>query len=222
MRLILSKFELRLSIAYPYFFMLGDSNLQNNSPKILEHELNQYFSELLKFDSIEEAEKSEVYQKIKPAVEGILNSIVQENFAARTLEEKDSVSALAWNIERGNMFEGILDALANHPQLKDRDLLLLTELDYGMARSGNRFVARDLAEELKMNYAFAPCYIALQKGSGVESDAEGENTKSLHGLAIFSKYPMRNVQTVALPNGKDKMQGKEIRLGHLRALIAQI
>jgi endonuclease/exonuclease/phosphatase family metal-dependent hydrolase len=202
--------------------MLGDSNLQNNSSKILEHELNQYFSELLKFDSIEEAEKSEVYKKIKPAVEKILSAVVQENFAPQTLEEKDSVSALAWNIERGNMFKGILNALENHPQLKDRDLLLLTELDYGMARSGNRFVARELAQNLKLNYAFAPVYIALQKGSGVESDAEGENTKSLHGLAIFSKYPMRNIETVALPNGKDKMQGKEKRLGHLRALIADI
>ncbi len=98
----------------------------------------------------------------------------------------------------------------------------MTELDYGMARSGNRFVAQELAKNLKLNYAFAPVYIALQKGSGVESDAEGENTKSLHGLAIFSKYPIRNAQTVALPNGKDKMEGKEKRLGYLRALVADI
>ena len=202
--------------------MVSEIALQENSPSILNHRLEKYFPELLKFDSIEEAEKSAVYQKIKPTVERILNAIVQENFASEPPEKKDFVSALAWNIERGNMFEGILDALENHPQLKDRDLLLLTELDYGMARSGNRFVARELAQNLKLNYAFAPVYIALQKGSGVESDAEGENTKSLHGLAIFSKYPMRNVQTVALPNGKDKMRGKEKRLGHLRALVAEI
>lgn len=101
-------------------------------------------------------------------------------------------------------------------------MLLLTELDYGMARSQNRFVARDLAEELNLNYAFAPCYIALQKGSGVEEYAAGENTKSLHGLAMFSKYAMKNVHAVPLPNGKDKMFGKEKRLGYLRALIADI
>jgi hypothetical protein len=65
-------------------------------------------------------------------------------------------------------------------------------------------------------------YIALQKGSGVESTVEGENTKSLHGLAMFSKYPMQNVHAVPLPNGKDKMWGKEKRLGYLRALIADI
>ncbi len=33
---------------------------------------------------------------------------------------------------------------------------------------------------------------------------------------------MKNVHAVALPNGKDKMWGKEKRLGYLRALIADI
>lgn len=198
------------------------SVLTKQSPKILDHDLNQFFPELLKFNSTEETEKSEVYKKLKPTVERILSSVVQENFAPKPNEDKDFVSAAAWNIERGSVFEGILDALENHPQLKNKDLYLLTELDYGMARSGNRFVARELAENLKLNYAFAPVYIALQKGSGVESSVAGENTNSLHGLAIFSKYPLKNVHSIALPNGKDKMQGKEKRLGHLRALVAEI
>jgi endonuclease/exonuclease/phosphatase family metal-dependent hydrolase len=195
---------------------------QKQSPGFLEHQLNQYFPELLEFNSIEETEKSEVYQKIKPEVERILNAVVQEDFAPEVFEKTETVQALAWNVERGNRFEGIIEALKNHPQLNDKDLLLLTELDYGMARSGNRFVAQDLARELELNYAFAPCYIALQKGSGVEANAAGENTKSLHGLAMFSKYPMRNAHAVALPNGKDKMLGKEKRLGYLRALVADI
>src|SRR5215204_3887801 len=207
--------------------MFGESNLQKHSPKILEHDLNQYFPELLKFESIEETEKSAVYQKIKPTVERILTAVVQENFApseppAGRGGGSDHVSALAWNIERGNIFEGILDALKNHASLKNKDLLLLTELDYGMARSRNRFVAQELAKELKLNYAFAPVYIALQKGSGVESEAPGENTTSIHGLAMFSKYPIKNAHAVPLPNGKDKMLGKEKRLGYLRALIADI
>jgi endonuclease/exonuclease/phosphatase family metal-dependent hydrolase len=198
---------------------------EKNSPEILEHDLNQYFPELLKFESIEETEKSEVYQKIKPTVERIMNAVVQENFAEDSkfqISDSIFVSALAWNIERGNIYDGIVRALKNHAQLKDKDLLLLTELDYGMARSKNRFVAQDLAKDLKLNYAFAPVYIALQKGSGVEEFAEGENTVSIHGLAMFSKYPMKNVHAVALPNGKDKMWGKEKRLGYLRAIIADI
>ena len=196
--------------------------LQTHSPEILEHNLNRYFPELLEFESIRAAEKSAVYQKIKPDVERILNAVAQENFAPQIFEQSAAVKILAWNVERGNRFAGICDALENHPQLKDRDVLLLTELDYGMARSKNRFVARELARKLKLNYAFAPVYIALQKGSGVEEFAAGANTKSLHGLAIFSKYPIENAHAVALPNGKDKMLGKEKRLGHLRALIADI
>jgi endonuclease/exonuclease/phosphatase family metal-dependent hydrolase len=201
---------------------------EENSPAILEHDLNQYFPELLKFESIEEAENSAVYRKIKPQVERILNAVVEEDLARMPVTRavagglNDQISALAWNIERGNRFEGILDALKNHPQMKDKDLLLLTELDYGMARSGNRFVARELAQELELNYAFAPVYIALQKGSGVEEFVAGENTRSLHGLAMFSKYALKNVHAIPLPNGKDKMLGKEKRLGYLRALIADV
>lgn len=193
-----------------------------NAPAILDHRLEKYFPELLEFESIAELEKSAVYQKIKPEVERILNAVAQENFAPQSFEKSETVRALAWNIERGNRFDGIVEALKNHLQLKDKDLLLLTELDYGMARSANRFVARELAEELKLNYAFAPVYIALQKGSGVESMVAGENTKSLHGLSMFSRFPIKNAHAVALPNGKDKMLGKEKRLGYLRALVADI
>ncbi len=203
--------------------MIAETTLQtNNSPAVLEHHLERAFPDLLKYESTAEMEKSAVYQIVKTEVEKILNAIVQENYAPDIFEKSDVIRALAWNIERGNQFDGIVEALKNHAQLKNKDLLLLTELDYGMARSGNRFVARELARKLELNYAFAPVYIALQKGSGVEAKAVGENTKSLHGLAMFSKYPLKNVHAVALPNGKDKMFGVEKRLGYLRALIADI
>ena len=192
----------------------------------LDHDLAKYFPELLKFESTPEMERSELWTEIRREVDRIMNAVVTENLAPDNPKSKIQnpklVSALAWNIERGNIFEGIVDALQNHDDLKDKDVLLLTELDYGMARSGNRFVAREIAERLNLNYAFAPVYIALQKGSGVEAEAEGENTRSIHGLAMFSKWRMKNVHAVPLPNGKDKMWGKEKRLGYLRALIADI
>jgi endonuclease/exonuclease/phosphatase family metal-dependent hydrolase len=192
--------------------------------------LRKYFPELLKFESTAKMEASELYATIAPAVDQILNSITMWEPSAsdgnpihQDLRSDDgSITALAWNIERGNRFSGIVHALKNHPQLKDRDILFLTELDDGMARSGNRFVAKELGDALQMRFAFAPIYIALQKGSGVEEFVEGENTNAIHGLAMFSRYPMRNVHAIPLPNGKDKMSGKEKRLGHLRALIADI
>ena len=204
----------------------GDSPDPIDTPDSpLDHDLAKYFPELRKFESTPEMEASTLYREIKPEVERILNAVVIEGFAQNPKSKTQNpkwVSALAWNIERGSVFEGIVEALRNHEHLKDKDVLLLTELDHGMARSGNRFVAREIAEALNVNYAFAPVYIALQKGSGVEVEAEGENTRSIHGLAMFSKWPMKNVHAIPLPNGKDKMWGKEKRIGRLRALFADI
>ncbi|HEY0659049.1 MAG TPA: hypothetical protein VGD05_11275, partial [Pyrinomonadaceae bacterium] len=90
------------------------NNSQTQTPEILNHQLNEFFPELLKFESVEETEKSGVYQKIKPEVERILNAVVQENFAPESETSATSnkfsvcVTALAWNIERGNRFDGIV------------------------------------------------------------------------------------------------------------------
>lgn len=192
-------------------------------PELLDHDLSQYLPELLRIGSTRELSVSPAVERVRVDAARILNSIVVGGNSGRVNDAvPESVSALAWNIERGNQLDGIIDALRNHESLKDADVLLLSELDHGMARSGNRFVAGEIAAALDLNYAFAPVYIALQKGSGVESDVEGENTNSIHGLAMFSKYPMRNIHAIPLPNGKDKMWGKEKRLGHLRALFADI
>lgn len=196
---------------------------ETHSRSILDHDLNQYFPELLKFESTPEMESSELWKTVGPKANRILNAVIVENLSGHKATASDSpIRALAWNIERGNRFDGIVKALKTHPELTEKDVLLLTELDHGMARSGNRSVAHEIANALGMNYAFAPVYIALQKGSGVESEMEGENTASIHGLAMFSPWPMKNVHAVPLPNGKDKMWGKEKRLGWLRALFADI
>src|SRR4051812_39778366 len=96
---------------------------------VLEHDLQQCFPELLKFESTPEMEASDLYQRIKSEVERILNAVVISEPPAVT-KDSDKISVLAWNIERGSRFDGIVDSLKNHPQLRDRDLLLLTELDY--------------------------------------------------------------------------------------------
>ncbi|MEO6050925.1 MAG: endonuclease/exonuclease/phosphatase family protein [Pyrinomonadaceae bacterium] len=219
--------------------MTSPDDSYTGPPSILEHHLNKRFPELLKFESTAEMEASELWREIKPEVERVMNAVVVEDLSepgagatgsphgshknpVTTVPGSDPIRALAWNLERGIRFGGIVATLKNHSELKDKDILLLTELDYGMARSGNRFVAQEIARELKLNYVFAPVYIPLQKGSGVESEMTGENTVSIHGLAMFSRFPMTTVHAVPLPNGKDKMWGKEKRLGYLRALVADI
>jgi hypothetical protein len=73
-----------------------------------------------------------------------------------------------------------------------------------------------------MHFAFAPCYLNLAKGAGVEVHADGENDLGLHGNAILSRYPLRNVRPVLLRNGKDKMKGREKRLGRQTAIVAEV
>jgi len=135
---------------------------------------------------------------------------------------KERYRAVAWNIERGTHLEGIIKTLKTHPELSGADLYLITEADLGMARSHNRNVARELAEALQLNYFFAPSYLNLSKGCGHEKEFDGENTLGIHGNTILSRYPLQNFRTVELPSGKDKMKGNEKRIGHQRALIADI
>ncbi len=192
----------------------------------LDHNLRALFPRLAQFDSTKELENSSVYPPVRSEVEKILNSTISEDFAGANdvgdSTPSDRIRAVAWNIERGKSLQKIMHALGAHPLLKESDLLLLTELDYGMARTGNLFVAREIACELGMNYVFAPCYLALNKGSGLEAETDGENKQSLHGNAVLARYPLHCAHSFPLPNGKDKMRGKEKRLGCQRAVIADM
>lgn len=192
---------------------------------VLDHELQPYFSELAQFHSTKTLKASPLYAKLQPEIERVLTSVAQENFAPDIPTKSTGSSfirATAWNIERGMRLDSILRVLQEHPVISQSDVLLLTELDYGMARTDNRFVAREIAERLKLNYVFSPCYINLNKGSGLEVHTTGENTQALHGNAIFSRYPLTNAHLLALPNGKDKMRDNEKRLGSQTATIADV
>lgn len=192
----------------------------------LDHRLQPFLGQLLRFSSTREMEASALYARLRSEVERVLGGLVEENLSPVSTEshadEMRPVRVTAWNIERGTRLESVINVLRTHPSIRESDLLLLTELDYGMARSGNRFIAREIAEALQLNYAFAPCYLALNKGSGLESKITGENAEALHGNALFSRYPIRGAHQLALPNGKDKMKGKEKRLGAQRAVICDV
>jgi endonuclease/exonuclease/phosphatase family metal-dependent hydrolase len=152
----------------------------------------------------------------------VLETPETADFRRTEAPAKERYRFLAWNLERGIEYEGQLAEFKKHPYLVSSDVLLLTETDVGMARSGNRAIAQDLARELGMCCAFVACYLNLAKGAGVENDSAGENELGLHGNAILSRYPIRRVRPVHLRNGKDKMAGREKRLGRQTALVAEI
>jgi endonuclease/exonuclease/phosphatase family metal-dependent hydrolase len=199
---------------------------KEEAPAALDHELQPFFSDLARFHSTKALEASALYGVLRPEIERVLGSIAQEQFAPAAAgsvhTSSNSIRATAWNIERGIRLEGIISVLQEHTLIRESDILLLTELDYGMARTRNRFVAREIAEALRFNYVFAPCYLALNKGSGVEAEVAGANTESLHGNALLSRYPLLRAHSIALPNGKDKLKGKEKRLGCQRAVVADV
>ena len=191
----------------------------------LEHELGAHFAELARFRSTKELEASPLYARLRAEVGRVLDGVERDDFTRERAAggaAAEAIRATAWNIERGARLEGVVRVLSEHPLMSESDVLLLTELDYGMARSGNLHVTRELARALGMAYAFAPCYINLSKGSGLESGTEGENALALHGNAVLSRWPVRSAWSVALPNGKDKMRGREKRLGSQRAVVCDV
>ena len=163
-----------------------------------------------------------LYRSLGPRIEGLLSRVHQSDFRPAGATARTRYRAVAWNVERGTRFDQQVDALQRDPRLAGCDLLFLIEADAGMARSGNRMVAEDLARELGMAQVFAPCYLALGKGSGVERDVTGANRFGLHGNALLSRYPIRDARALTLPNGVDKMAHREKRLGRQAAVVARV
>jgi endonuclease/exonuclease/phosphatase family metal-dependent hydrolase len=98
--------------------------------------------------------------------------------------------------------------------LQSADVLVLNEVDWGMKRSDYRAVVKDLADALKMNWAYGVEFVEVDpKILGTQSFANVENQDErkelddlfsadktrllgLHGNAILSRYPLRDVKLV--------------------------
>jgi endonuclease/exonuclease/phosphatase family metal-dependent hydrolase len=132
--------------------------------------------------------------------------------------------AVQWNIEHGNAYPLIEEALRTHPELAGADLVTLDEVDLGMARSGNRDVAGALAAALGLHAAWAPLFLETTAGrdDDVRTAAGAANREALFGLAMLSRWPMRDVRLVELP-GPERYQFEVERMlgGHI-ALVAVI
>ncbi len=200
----------------------GGELAPEDTARLVREHLLPLFPELALCRSTSELLANPLYHRIRPVADQVLRATVTERFARSDAAAKQSYRVVAWNLERGIQFEGQLEAIRTHPYLSSADVYLLTETDVGMARSGNRDVARDLACELSLDYAFAPCYLNLAKGAGIENEVHGDNELGLHGNAILSRYPIRNSRSIPLGNGKDKMRGREKRLGQQSAAAAEI
>lgn len=200
----------------------ADNAAAARTAETIRAELAPHFAELARCRSTRELEASPLYRRLRPYAEKVLQTPETGNFTRVAAPGKPRYRLVAWNLERGIEYDGQLQAFQSHPYLRSADVFLLTEADVGMARSANRNIARGLARELRLHYAFTPCYLNLAKGAGAENDAGGSNDLGLHGNAILSRYPIRNARPVFLENGRDKMRGREKRLGRQTAAAAEI
>lgn len=189
---------------------------------LLREEIVPRFGEFARCRSTRELIGLPSYQALEPRIRAVLETPERMDFISRAAPARERYRFVAWNVERGIQLDGQLEAFRRHPYLSRFDVLLLNEVDIGMARSGNRDVVRELASELGLQAVFVPSYLNLAKGSGVEHGVEGENQLGLHGDAILSRYPLRNPRRIPLGNAVDKMAGREKRLGSVAAAAAEI
>jgi endonuclease/exonuclease/phosphatase family metal-dependent hydrolase len=154
-----------------------------------------------------------------------------------------SLRLVEWNIERGVELDGITLLLTDkqaflakaHSEaavdkdkekvndtelsaqidaLQSADVIVLNEVDWGMKRSDYKAVVKELADALKMNWAYGvefvevdPKVLGLQSFANVKNEAERKELEDLfsvdkdrvlglHGTAILSRYPLRDVKLV--------------------------
>jgi len=105
----------------------------------------------------------------------------------------------AWNAERCK-YAGESALLLRET---GADIVLLSEVDVGMARSGNRHTVADLAAALGTGYAFAVEFVELGLGDERERlwHAGAANTHGYHGNAILSELALEAPCRIALDEG---------------------
>ncbi len=159
----------------------------------------------------------------------------------RSAQIGEFLRVVHWNIERGLEFEAIeavfkgekeLLALLDNERfppesdkrreileqaalLRQADVIVLNEVDWGLKRTDYRNIAADLAERLGMNYAFGVQFVELspiQIKQEIKPENEGQKEvleliavdqaryKGLQGVAILSRFPLENVRLLPFKN----------------------
>src|SRR5690349_5789848 len=143
---------------------------------------------------------------------------------ASTPSNPSPVRAVHWNVEHGNWYEQVERALLRDEALRGADLLMFNEIDFGMARAGNRDVTRDLAAALGRYAVWAPLFVETTTGRDDDPRmaAGRENRESLFGLAVLSRWPIGDVRVIELPSPETIQFDLERMLGRHIALVATI
>jgi endonuclease/exonuclease/phosphatase family metal-dependent hydrolase len=127
-----------------------------------------------------------------------------------------------WNTERCKFLEESTALLAR----VGADVVLLAEMDLGMARSGNRHTTRELAAGLDSGHVFAAEFLELDLGDERERawHAGEDNAQGLHGGAIVSGHDLGDPAVLRLDRDGAWFDGAngERRVGGRIAVAARL
>jgi endonuclease/exonuclease/phosphatase family metal-dependent hydrolase len=127
-----------------------------------------------------------------------------------------------WNAERLKYLDGSIRMLTGTPA----DVLVLCELDVGMARTGNRHTVEALADALGAGYVFGAEFVELGLGDLREQAAfAGQaNDAGLHGAGFVSRCRLRRPALVRLETSGRWFDGAfhERRVGGRIAMLAEL
>jgi len=100
--------------------------------------------------------------------------------------------------------------LRQRERLVSADVILLQEMDIGIARSGYRDATREIAHALGMNYAYAPQQLEIDpvllgletipdgRGGRVSHQPDKARYKGVFGIAVLSRYPIKSAKCFQL------------------------
>src|SRR5262245_44816376 len=129
---------------------------------------------------IEESEKDPKYTA------STLEHIETGTFAVPSwvIFPQDSVRVVSWNINRGLRLNQVIEFLAG----TKADILLLQEADQNARRTHHINVAKEIAQKLRMNYAFGREFQELTQGS--------RTSPAYHGQVTLSRWPLSNCRII--------------------------
>jgi endonuclease/exonuclease/phosphatase family metal-dependent hydrolase len=119
---------------------------------------------------------------------GAMNTIEVGGSPSRSLPLAFPFNVSAWNLERCLFVEDSAAHLAS----SEPAVVLLSEMDDGMARTAQRHTTADLAAALHMAYAYGVEFLEIGLGSDTERDfcRDTFNEKGFHGNGMACSVPI--------------------------------
>ena len=145
-----------------------------------------------------------------------------------------TIKVIGWNAGRGTHWDKFYTKIEERDELRGPLVILINEMDIGIARSGNVHTSRRLVLQLGMNYAYGVEVVELTRGTEEEQNRiEGKrDALSLHGNAILSKCilgdglilrdPLPYTYFAKVGHEGVNAEGYEVRLGGRMELFARI